>query len=294
MEYQKTTLREEFEIKKIVTVHYFEYMRDYIYEGESHDFWEFVYVDKGIIEISADDRKFSLRQGEIAFHKPGEFHALKANGQVAPNLVVVSFECFSPQMKFFCDKIFKISGEHKECLVSLVKEAKLAFASPLSDPDMKALTRRKDDTFGAEQIIKLLLELLLIKLYRSNYKNIKNEKPMSAVIEKIDRNVAEELIEYMYENINQTLVFSDFTKVSNLSPTRLKTIFKQRMGMGVVQYFKKLKIERAKLYMRENDYNFTQIAMLLGYDSIHTFSRQFKAIEGMPPRDYAKSVKFDL
>ena len=46
--------------------------------------------------------------------------------------------------------------------------------------------------------------------------------------------------------------------------------------------------------MRDNDYNFTQIAMRLGYDSIHTVSRQFKAIEGMPPRDYAKSVKFDL
>ena len=49
-----------------------------------------------------------------------------------------------------------------------------------------------------------------------------------------------------------------------------------------------MKITRAKLFIRENDYNFTQIALLLGYDSIHSFSRQFKAVEGMSPREYAK------
>ena len=98
----------------------------------------------------------------------------------------------------------------------------------------------------------------------------------------------------MEENINQNFRFEDFAKIVNVSPTRLKTIFKNKTGMGVVQYFRKLKISRAKRFIRENDYNFTQIALLLGYESIHTFSRQFKAVEGMSPREYAKSVKLNL
>ena len=81
---------------------------------------------------------------------------------------------------------------------------------------------------------------------------------------------------------------------ANISPTRLKTVFKNKTGMGVVQYFRKMKMTRAKLFIRENDYNFTQSALLLGYDSIHSFSRQFKAVEGMSPREYAKSVKLNL
>ena len=36
-------------IQKLYTIHYFEYMKDYVYDGESHDFWEFVFVDSGIV-----------------------------------------------------------------------------------------------------------------------------------------------------------------------------------------------------------------------------------------------------
>ena len=294
MEYKMTRLHEEIKINKIVTVHYFEYTKNFSFEGEEHDFWEFVYVDKGVVEICADGRKFLLSQGEIAFHKPCEFHLLRANGSVAPNLVVVAFECKSRAMAFFCEKIFRINGEQKEYLSTIVKEAGNAFSSPLADPTLKYLTRRDGGMFGSEQLIKISLEMLLVSLYRSNFISKIAGKSMSALTERLDKNIVGDIIEYMNVNINKNLGFSDFAHLVSMSPTRLKTVFKQKTGMGVVRYFRKLKIERAKLFIRENDYNFTQIAMLLGYDSIHSFSRQFKNIEGMSPREYAKSVKINL
>lgn len=296
MDYEMTRLKEEFKINKIVTVHYFEYMKDFSFDGEKHDFWELVYVDKGIIEISADKRVYRLRQGEMIFHKPCEFHALKANGSIAPNLVIVSFECKSKAVKFFCDRIFTINGEQKDCLSTIVKEAGRAFSSRLSDPELKKLERRKETAFGAEQLIKISLEHLLILLYRSNFIKINNsgEKSMSVLSERLDKNIVGDIIEYMNENIGENYSFEDFASLVNISPTRLKVIFRQKTGMGVMRYFKSLKIARAKLFIRENDYNFTQIAMILGYASIHSFSRQFKAVEGMSPREYAKSVKINL
>lgn len=294
MEYQATGLTEVIRVKKIVTVHYFEYTKDFVFNGEAHDFWEFVYVDKGVINIQADERSYRLKQGEMTFHKPGEFHALYADGNVAPNLVIVSFLCRSKAAQFFCDRIFKINGEQKECLSAIVKEAGKAFDSPLSDPNLKSLSRRPGAVFGAEQVIKLSLEMLLISLYRGNFIKPVTERPLSVITERLDKNVVNDLIHYMEENINRNLNFGDFVHIVNVSPTRLKTIFKNKTGMGVVQYFRKLKIARAKLFIRENDYNFTQIALLLGFDSIHGFSRQFKAVEGMSPREYAKSVKMNL
>lgn len=294
MDYQMTLLHEEFKIKRIVTVHYFEYTKDFSFDGEEHDFWEFVYVDKGVIDISADERRYRLRQGEITFHKPREFHALRANGSVASNLVIAAFECKSRPMSFFRDKIFKISGEQKEYLSTVVKEAGRAFSSPLSDPALKLLQRRDNAVFGAEQLIKLSLEMLLISLYRSNFIKPTTEKSMSVLTERLDKSTVSDIIEYMNENINRNFEFADFVRLVSVSPTRLKAIFKQKTGMGVLQYFRRLKIERAKLFIREDDYNFTQIALLLGYDSIHSFSRQFKNIEGMSPREYAKSVKINL
>ena len=43
--------------------------------------------------------------------------------------------------------------------------------------------------------------------------------------------------------------------------------------------------------IREGSHNFTEIAALLGYNSIHYFSRHFKKVTGMTPSEYASSVK---
>ena len=61
--------------------------------------------------------------------------------------------------------------------------------------------------------------------------------------------------------------------------------------MGAIDYFIKLKIDYAKKYIREGEYNMSQIASMLGYDNIHYFSKQFKIHTDMSPTEYAKTIK---
>ena len=42
-------------------------MSDFSFPGEAHDFWEFLYVDKGEVDVIAGDRLVSLKKGEIIF-----------------------------------------------------------------------------------------------------------------------------------------------------------------------------------------------------------------------------------
>ena len=55
MDYKALRLKRPFEVDEVVSVHYFEYASNYCYEGEQHDFWEFLYVDKGNILVRAAD-----------------------------------------------------------------------------------------------------------------------------------------------------------------------------------------------------------------------------------------------
>ena len=55
--YIKTTLKNVVTVKKIVTVHDYEFDKNFSFEGESHDFWEMVYVDKGKIMVYTKIRK---------------------------------------------------------------------------------------------------------------------------------------------------------------------------------------------------------------------------------------------
>lgn len=93
MMYKGTLLTDTISIHEVFTIHYFEYMSDFSFAGESHNFWEFVFVDKGEIDIYMESIHARLKKGEVAFHKPNEFHRLQATGSSAPNLVVISFEC---------------------------------------------------------------------------------------------------------------------------------------------------------------------------------------------------------
>ena len=61
--------------------------------------------------------------------------------------------------------------------------------------------------------------------------------------------------------------------------------------MGAIAYLIRMKIEVAKKYLREANYNITQIAEMLGYANIHYFSRQFKKTIGMTPTEYAISIR---
>ena len=93
MEYTAISLRRPIQIERIVSVHYFEYGPDFSFTGESHNFWEFVYVDKGEIIAIAGDKEHLVKKGQMIFHAPNEFHSLRATGTRPPSVVVVSFYC---------------------------------------------------------------------------------------------------------------------------------------------------------------------------------------------------------
>ena len=52
MSYEKNELKECISIDCLYTIHYFEYTSKFYFSGESHDFWEFIFVDKGSVDIS--------------------------------------------------------------------------------------------------------------------------------------------------------------------------------------------------------------------------------------------------
>lgn len=291
MSYVSTTLKEEFNIKEIVTIHYFEFAKDYIYEGESHNFWEFVYVDKGEVEVMADTNGYKLNHGDIIFHKPDEFHNLWANGKTAPNLIVISFHSSSKSMSFFENKILSVGDSEKQLLAKIIKEAEDAFSSALNISSLEKLEKREDSIFGSEQLIKLYLEMFLISLIRKDSSVTKEVRLSSAVKERSDNTISKKIISYLQNNIYSDITFEDVCKFAHMSKTNLKTTFKDSIGSGVMECYKTLKIEEAKRLLREEDLNFTQIAEKLGYSSIHYFSKHFKKVTGMTPSEYVYSIK---
>lgn len=289
--YQLTTLKNAITIKHMVSVHYFEYSMNYIFEGERHDFWEILYVDKGEINVMADDKKYILKKGEMIFHKPNQWHNVVGNGKVAPNLIVVAFDCRSKAMEYFEDKVLKIDDRGKSFLANIVSEAQSAYYSDLSDPMMKALKKRKKEMFASEQLIHMNLELMLINIIRNKGGYSTVARTSSAIREYVLEEKVQIIVNILKENSHKQLTLEDICHQTLLSKSSLIKIFKDGMGISVMEYFKQLKVDEAKTLIRENNHNFTEISALLGYNSIHYFSRIFKQVTGMTLTDYATSAR---
>lgn len=291
MAYVETVLRNDLTIDSIVSIHYFEYMSDFSFEGESHDFWEFCCVDKGEVNVISGTTPHSLRKGQIVFHKPNEFHTLKANGKIAPNLVVMSFHCKSPCMDFFADKILEINDTERNLLAQIIIEARRCFTTPLDDPYLQKLGRTEPSPFASEQLIRIYLEQMLLQMRRRYMDNQPSTPPVKSIKRTNDTQIYERIVSYLENQICEHITIEEVCRENLIGRSQLQKLFRERNGCGVITYFSKLKIGLAKQLIREHHLNFTQISDHLGYTSVHYFSRQFKKITGMTPSEYASSIK---
>lgn len=296
MNYKSIDLKDCITVDKIFTIHYFEYMSDFSFPGESHDFWEFICVDKGDVKIRMGDSDIILKKGQVAFHKPNEFHTVDATGTSAPNLVVISFRCTNPAMSFFKEKVLKIDELERTILADIIAEAKTVFKGRLDDPYQTEMIRSASATPDAEQLIKIHLEYFLIHLMRrynqtSAVHSDSTVPALKVTKMKSDTEVLNRIIHYMETHLNSRITIEQICKDNMIGRSQLQKLFQQKTGLGIIEYFSNMKIESAKEMIRTGHMNFTQISEQLGYASIHYFSRQFKKNTDMTPSEYASSIK---
>ena len=294
MAYKSIRLRTPLLVQSIISIHYFDYMSDFSFPGESHDFWELLCVDKGEIDAVAGEQRHTLKRGSIIFHQPNEFHNVITNGRTAPSLVVIAFECHSPSMDAFRGQILTVQETESALLAQIIIEARQGFQGRLDNPYQEELVRNSESpAFGAEQLIRNYLEELLILLYRRYFANplpVPAKNPGYPCLGRPNETY-NRILRYMEDHINEQLTIETICKNTLVSRSRLQKLFQELHGCGVIEFFTLMKIDTAKELIRSNQLNFTQIADRLGYTSIHYFSRQFNKVTHMTPSEYATSIR---
>ena len=285
--YYKHKLENLLVISKIITIHYFEFDKNFVSHVESHDFWELVYVDKGDLICSSGDREVLLKEGEVIFHKPGISHALRADGKRAPNIFIISFECKNEAIRFFEDRRLPVDDSLRRFIFSIIDESKRTFFLPVSDPGLKKMKLLESPALGGQQVIKNYLELLLINLMRNETEQNSSEA-VFLPREKFDERISDRVIEYMKEHISERLSVEDVCSILHYNKSYVFRQFKKTTGSSLMAYFTKMKIQRAKEMLRETDLSISAISDTLSFDDPNYFSKTFKKVTGYAPSTYRK------
>ncbi|HEY8420112.1 MAG TPA: AraC family transcriptional regulator [Thermoclostridium sp.] len=115
----------------------------------------------------------------------------------------------------------------------------------------------------------------------NNSYDLKNKKNM----------YVENSIEFMNNNLDKKLTLNDLTRYNNLSKTQLTDIFKEKTGYSPIDFFIRLKMQKACFYLDFTDMSVSEIAEKVGYNDQYYFSRLFKKIMGRSPSEYRKVKK---
>lgn len=106
-----------------------------------------------------------------------------------------------------------------------------------------------------------------------------------------DRHVTE-VIKYMYQNIGKNLSLQDISEEVELSKSYLNAIFKQQTGHAPVDFFIRMKMQEACKLLKSTDLYIYEVSERMGYTDQYYFSRIFKKVVGMSPKEYQNGEYF--
>ena len=136
-------------------------------------------------------------------------------------------------------------------------------------------------------MIKNYLELLLISLMRTEVEK-ENATAVFLVREQYDELISDMVIEYMKKRICEKLSMEEVCKELHYNRSYIYRQFKKTTGTSVMSYFMKMKINKAKGLLRENDMSIVEISAYLSFDNPNYFSKAFKKAVGYTPSTYRK------
>jgi len=98
-------------------------------------------------------------------------------------------------------------------------------------------------------------------------------------------------INFIDANYDKPISLAEIAKASHLSSSRLAHIFKEQMGITIIDYLTSVRIDRAKKLLLATDQSCTEICFQVGYNNQSYFTRTFKELVGMTPRQFRTKNK---
>ena len=245
---------------------------EFRFRGETHDFWELVCVTEGQISVAADSKIFTLKKGQAILHSPMQFHSITAMGSGGSAIAVFSFS--GNNIPALENKVIEISNFSRvKQLLELVKK--------------HFVMRKKFNIVGpktadnAHLIYIKRLELFLLELeggYLVDSKLPKSAENYAFIIKTINN------------NIEKRLSVTEIAALCNMSEINLQKTFSHYAGVGIMEYFNRIKMQRAAELLNEG-LSVKQAALQVGFHDQNYFSTAFKRITGHSPSRYKSKIE---
>ena len=276
MKWVASRIEEAVKINEMYTFFRTHYDNTFKFPGETHDFWECVYLLDGEISVSADERVYDLKKGQMIFHKPLELHKFHVTDKNGAELIIFSFSAEGSLLAFFRDKVFSLNLIQENIMRELT-----AYAEAHADGSAteRMFLSAFESVNGYSQTVALFLHRLFLSLAESNTVLESSSEHESKVFSRA--------VSFMMEKLDEKPTVEEIATRANVSVSSLKRIFIRLAGMGIHKYFLKLKLKRGAELLLDG-LSVTEVAESLGFSSQGYFTKTFKRETGVLPSEMTR------
>lgn len=97
--------------------------------------------------------------------------------------------------------------------------------------------------------------------------------------------------QYILEHFSDPITLEEVAEAVGFSGSYFSTYFKKETGTGFNQYLTQVRVNEAKLLLRDTDLAVSEICRQVGYQDIKHFNRLFSKDAGLTPGEYRKLYK---
>lgn len=269
---------EQIKITEIYTLFEIYYKDQFSFKGESHNFWECMYVINGSVCVSADERIYQVNGGTLIFHKPMEFHKFHVNCKSGADLFIFTFAADGPLTNYLKNKVFCLTDSQKYWINSLLD---FLHSKTTRGPALPGISREYlaswDKTASYGQTVVTYLHQLFLALSENGNLSMTSASENAVIFS--------QAVCYLNTNIHRQPTVVEIADHCHVSESKIKRIFKDYTGISVHKYLMNIKV-KASINLLSNGERVSDISEKLGFVSPCYFSKAFKRETGRTPSSY--------
>ena len=239
------------------------------------DFYELTIITDGEGEVITNGKATAVKRGDIYFSLPCDMHEIRSSELAPMKYDFFSFGTENPKYLTILENVSRcLQTEDRvfsdERISALVCDAIMEFTkeSPLSEELLYSIF--------TQIIVYIIRDFSAVKSHLKR----RNASASDAICYQI--------MNYIDTHIYTMKSLEELAEVMKYNYSYLSTLFKKTTGNTLLSYYYAKRLEVARMLILENSLKISEIAEQLGYSSLYAFSRAFKEMYGVSPKQYLR------
>jgi two-component system, response regulator YesN len=106
--------------------------------------------------------------------------------------------------------------------------------------------------------------------------------------DRLEADAIHQLKQYILSHSQEDISLDSLARKVGLSPIYISKVFKEKQGINYIDFLTECRIEKAKELIRDTDKSIKEITFEVGYHDPNYFSKVFKKLCNMSPKEYRK------